>query len=438
MKQSKKKLQMARAAIPKSVRQALAPTINSAIKNALRTGGGALGAASGAPLGMGVSGSVMGSKLGARLSKAIGSGDYQIAADMKANSLFKGDGPTMPSFGGSSVTRFKHREYIGDIYAGANNSFTLQKFPVQPSFRESFPYLAQISRNFTRYHMKGLIYEFVSTTSPYLAGGAMGSVIMAMQYDPALPDYTSKPQMENSDFAVSARPDSSILYGVECANQPVGGYYLRSSASLATQPLNFTDMGTMYVAVQNTTIASGTALGELWVTYDVEFAIPLITPARYGFSSYAWNTQLATSTNSPFTNAAYVGSVLIGDMSEAVVVSNATSATFTFPNVSIGDIIQLVGIVTYDTVSALASSTGLRWSGATRCQNYTESLLPASTLANSPNSLGQVCGKHIATVCVTVTGLSPTVTLSAPTVTTATISVAQVTATVLFGSGASF
>jgi len=237
---------------------------------------------------------------------------------------------------------------------------------------------------------------------------------------------------------VSARPDSSILYGVECANQPVGGYYLRSSSSLAAQPLNFTDMGTMYVAVQNTTITPGTALGELWVTYDVEFAIPLITPARYGFSSFAWNTQLVASTNSPFTNAAYVGSVLIGDMSEATVASGSNFATFTFPNVSIGDIIQFTAIMNTDTLSAIASSVGLRWTSPQRCAIYGESLLASSTQANAPNATGQTCQKHIAVTCVTVTGLAPTINLTAPTMTTATISSCFVSATILMGSGASF
>lgn len=439
LKKAKKQLQAARASVPKSIRKALAPSINSAIKSALRGGGAALGAAAGSSMGMGVSGSVAGSKLGARLSKAIGSGDYEIQSDVKANSLFKGDGPSMPSFGSSSITRFKHREYIGDVVAGANNSFSFQKYAVQPAFRESFPYLAQISRNFTRYHMKGLIYEYVSTTSPYLAGGAMGSVIMAMQYDPVLPDYASKPQMENSDFAISARPDHSIMYGVECLNQPVGGYYLRSSASLTTQPLNFTDMGTMYVAVQNSTIPAGTPLGELWVTYDIELAIPLLSPARYAFARLNWDTLAVTSLNSPFTAAAYQGSNLIGDFSELTVTNSGTQAVLSMPNVSIGDVIMITAVVEISsggTATGL-TSTGLRFAGLNRATIVNDPITTLSTQQTAPNTVGQICDTHVATIIISVTGQNPNITVVGPAVSgVGNTWQSSVTLTTLFGSGA--
>jgi len=438
VKKTKKQLQTARAAVPKSVRQALAPTINKAIKSALISGGGLAGAAAGSSMGMGVSGSIAGSKLGARLSKAIGSGDYEIQNDIKANSLFKGDGPSMPSFGSSSVTRFKHREYIGDVFAGANNTFTLQKWAVQPALRDSFPYLAQMSINFTRYHMKGLIYEFVSTTSPYLAGGAMGSVVMAMQYDPVLPDFTSKAQMDNSDFAISTRPDKSIMYGVECVGQPMGGYYLRSSAGLATQPINFTDMGTMYIGVQNTTIPVGTSLGELWVTYDVEFSIPLLSPARFGYYHQNWDTGALTTTDSPFSAVYALAPTIYGDFTSSTYSGNGnTTVLLTFPNLMIGDTFLVSFMQKPGTGdAALLANTGMTINVNTNCAVATD----ANGVGQQFRSAG-VAGRGYAMITgwyvYIVTGANPSIQLLASSYTVAQTVKASVTVTQLFGSGAS-
>lgn len=425
-KKAKKALLTARAAVPKSVKK----QVKNEVSRLIRSGSAAAGASIGAYAGQPALGSIAGTQVGKRLSKAIGSGDYEIVNDVKANSLFKGDGPSLPSFGGSSATRFKHREYIGDVYAGANNSFSIQKWAVQPAYADSFPFLSQLTRNFTRYHMKGLIYEFVSTTSPYLAGGAMGSVILAMQYDPTLPDFSTKAQMDNSDFAISVRPDSSVMYGVECMGQPVQGYYLRTGGTLINQPLNFTDMGNMYVGVQNTTIAAGTSLGELWVTYDVEMSIPRISPARYGFLRLGYNAPAAGSTTAFYNTQFY--STSQGELTATTIEFNGGKSTGTlrFIGLQRNDILLLNCTFAMTTTSAFTSTwvTG----NLVDCEIATDA---SGNAAGAMNFNGSNLNSAVLVIAVRITGDNPRMAISVPSVTTATSAYTYITITDMFGAG---
>lgn len=337
----------------KAIGAAAARSLKPVIKQALRAGGASLGRTVGSKFGNSALGGRLGGKLGARISRLIGSGDYTSSEKVSYNSLFPSatrEG-ALSSFGSTnSSVRIKHREYLDDVYSGGSNAFSINAWPIQPGLAATFQYLSQIATNFEEYVFHGLVFEFVSTTSPYFSAGAMGSVIMSCEYDPTLPAYTSKPQMENSDFAISARPDTSMLYGIECKDQPVTGRYVRTTQ--VGQPLSFTDMGNFYLATQ-TQIAAGTILGELWVTYDVEFRKPHISPARYGmFRASTVNGTGAFKINSSF-----------GALLNTTISGSGTSYVVTFPDANIGDIYlitqKLTALGTGAALAAASSSDGV-------------------------------------------------------------------------------
>jgi hypothetical protein len=332
--------------------KAIAPQLKSMVKAGLHHAGGALGSYAGNKFGNSSTGKKVGQNLAARISRLIGSGDYTTNS-VAANSLMKGGSTTnaLASFGSTSGgVRIQHREYISDVYAGAINSFAIiETLPVNPGLSSTFQYLAQIAQNFEEYIFHGLVFEFVSTTSPYLSGGAMGSIVMSMEYDSALAAFTSKPQMENSDFAISARPDTSILYGIECKDQPLNGRYVRGSGTLTNQPVNLTDIGTMYIGNQNTTITAGTSLGELWVTYDVELRKPHIAPARWGFYT---NTGTSTA-NTQLIILSKGTEVAQGSLTGAYTSGGITY----FPNANLGDT-YLISYVDYLSAVSTVSVGG--------------------------------------------------------------------------------
>lgn len=269
------------------IKDIVRPMVKQSIMTAGTSLGGSLGTGFGGPPGA-MAGAAAGRMLAARFSKLIGSGDYATnISEIAHNSLVRSSGASeYASFSDSKTSvRLRHREYLQDVFAGGSSTFANTAFAVNPGLSNSFPFLAQLAGNFEEYHMHGLVFEFVSTTSPYNASSAMGSVIMAMEYNANSPNYSSKPQMENSDFAVSARPDKSMIYGVECSNNASANYYVRQGSS--GLPLTTTDIGNFQIATL-TPIAAGTTLGELWVSYDIELFRPKISPSRYGYAHWSF------------------------------------------------------------------------------------------------------------------------------------------------------
>jgi hypothetical protein len=300
------KLSSMRASVDKAVKskvgKEIAAIARPLVKKALMSGGAGMGGYVG-----GSKGRQVGSYIGSKLSKLVGSGDYEVSEPTSTNSLFPKSGmkqtTALASFGNNKDgVRMKHREFIGDLKAGVQNSFSVTPFPLNPGLVQVFPFLAAIANNFEEYQFHGLVFEFVTNTSPYSTVSNMGSIVMAAQYDAYNTPYVSKLQMENSDYAVSSIPHRNMMYGFECANHVQPYYYVRSGT--VSQPINLTDIGTFYVGVQNTTaFAEGSVLGELWITYDVELLRPRLVPSLVPQvpNRMHWSGYQVTAGTSAFT-----------------------------------------------------------------------------------------------------------------------------------------
>jgi hypothetical protein len=172
--------------------------------------------------------------------------------------------------------------------------------------------------------------------------------------------------MENSDFALSARSDRNMMYGVECKDQQSNGLYVRTSAQPVNQPVNFTDFGNFYIACQNTTIGEGTVLGEVWVTYDIEFQIPHMPSSRFGYLHQEYVISATSASLIPLqTN---IGSYYAYGSMSSVTWNYTTGnlSSISFPQATLGDIYQInitafTGSETYSVLPSLTFSgmTGL-------------------------------------------------------------------------------
>lgn len=335
---------------PDAAAKTIQTMVKSAVAKGLRGAGGMAGAYLGSKIGMGERGRAMGRGVGARLSRLLGSGDYTTnQGDLIANSLFGKGGQAAGGPGtfemSSGGVRIKHREYIQDIFLSSTvgASFTNSTFIVNPGNSWVFPYLAQLAANFEQYKFKGLVFEFVSSTSQF-GQTALGTYVMAMEYNAAAPAFTSKPQMENSDYALSARLDKCGMYGVECAPGSQAQEYFYVRAPGQTVVPNLYDVGLMQLGVATTTVAAGgtglvagSAIGELWVTYDVELIRPRISVFRPGYlhlRSTGVTTALPLGPQANQTTNAY------GSLTGAnVAVSGPTFVLF--PHVTIGDVVSI-------------------------------------------------------------------------------------------------
>lgn len=325
----------------------LKKAIQPLVKKALTSGGAYLGGATGVP-----GGALFGRELGSKLSRLIGSGDYET--NVSVNDLIRPQG-VRPSatFGEDlNLVRIRRREFIGDISTSAvAGAFVNYSFPINAGYRTTFPFLSQLADNYEEYCFDGLVFEFVSSASPYIANTALGTVVAAMEYNSSMPPFSTKYTMENSALAVSTRLDHNLMYGVECAkgSNVQNCYYVRSGAS--TLPLTTTDLGLFQLAIAPAAgVTASSVVGELWVTYDVVLSRPILNASR---SAYYHANSINAVAASPFgvslKSSSYGGAISV----------TLTSTVLTITNAVVGDVYSFYwlfaggvgGVLVYPTLT---------------------------------------------------------------------------------------
>jgi len=203
-----------------------------------------------------------------------GNGAYTI----NNNSLLSGmDPPSFIDGKNEHGVMVRHREYLGDITP--TSAFTIQTFNINPGLDSTFPWLSGVANNFEQYRFHGLLFEFKSMCSDSVvstnANGALGTVIMATQYNALDVPFPDKRTMENYEFANSAKPSESQLHPVECkpSLSTLSTLYTRSGAIAAGSDQRFYDLGEFNIATQGMQSTTGVC-GELWVTFEVELIKP--------------------------------------------------------------------------------------------------------------------------------------------------------------------
>lgn len=215
----------------------------------------------------------VGKFLGSGIGSIFGSGDYQMIGNQPKYNLLM-NGAQIPKFSSEKATNIiSHREYLGDITGTAN--FTNRQYPLNPGMAETFPWLATIAQNYQEYWFHGIIFEFRPLITDFVTSGAPGVVIMATNYNADAPVYNTKQEMENSEFAVSVKPTNSLIHGIECAHSQtiLPQRYIRTGAVTSGQDLRLYDVGNFQFASQSNPVQN---LGELWVSYTVEFFKPIL------------------------------------------------------------------------------------------------------------------------------------------------------------------
>ena len=66
---------------------------------------------------------------------------------------------------------------------------------------DTFPWGFATAINYTTYRIRGMVFEYKSLSSEYTSTPYMGFVAMGTQYNVLEPTFTSKKQLENSEYA---------------------------------------------------------------------------------------------------------------------------------------------------------------------------------------------------------------------------------------------
>lgn len=222
----------------------------------------------------GSGGAELGSKAAGWFADILGVGDYRV----NSNSIIRGTDPPLFNKNGRG-TIIRHREYITDI--NSSIAFEYKTFSINPGLGGSFPWLHQIASNFEEYCIRGMVFEFKSNSADALnsTNTALGTVIMATQYNTLNPPFTDKQTMENYEFCTSAKPSQSFVHPIECAvgENPLHVMYVRTGETTIGDKRLY-DLGTFQISTVGMQAAS--VIGELWVTYDVEFLKPRLSPVN--------------------------------------------------------------------------------------------------------------------------------------------------------------
>nr|QKV51185.1 putative capsid protein [Crucivirus sp.] len=269
-----------------------APKKRSEAGGAFRSGGsvlgGMLGTALGGPAG-GAVGGLIGRGAGAMFSKLLGHGDYTVSNvdQLKHNNIALSNAAQLPIFGSGKVAcKFVHREFLGDVYSSATpGAFKIDSYPINPGQSETFPWLSGVvGAKFQQYRINGLSFEFRSMSSDALnsTNTALGSVIMSTDYDSADNVFTSKQEMENTEYGVSCKPSANMLHGIECERfqTPVSELYIRAFDVPAGKDIRLYDLGRFSIATVGCQ-GAGVNLGELWATYDIDAFKAIEQPPQY-------------------------------------------------------------------------------------------------------------------------------------------------------------
>jgi hypothetical protein len=257
-------------------------------------------------------GGTIGAKLGSRkvgegvgsfLGRFTGTGDYMVHGNTLARSGRVVEGTPIPAFTavGRGI-RVTHREYLGDVTASAvAGQFSISNYSVNPGLFTTFPWLSAFANQFDEWVPNGIVAIYNPLSSFYSGTTSLGTVIIASDYDVNDDAYTSKVEMENSEFAVSGSTAVALMHPIECAagERPLKVLYTRSGA-VPDGDLRFHDLCNLQVATQGCT--ANQVCGELWISFDITFYKTQLYGSILGKSLLFGEYFLNSSATTPFTN----------------------------------------------------------------------------------------------------------------------------------------
>lgn len=219
----------------------------------------------------------LGFAAGHLIGRVVGSGDYMMSPFPVSRNILV-NGKELPQFASDKISNVVcHREYIKDITTGAAGTFSLESFLINPGRRDTFPWLSNLAGSYEQYKIHGMIFEFKSTSADSLnsTNTALGSVTMSTEYDVRDANYPNKTTMQNAEFAQSAKPSLSQMHAIECdpKQSVMTQLYVKGREEIASSDQRFYDFAKFQIATSGFQ-ASNVVIGELWVTYCIEFFKP--------------------------------------------------------------------------------------------------------------------------------------------------------------------
>lgn len=243
-------------------------------------------------------GSMFGGWLGNVIKTATGFGEYEV----RANSLYEGSQvpfvANRPTINGTTIS---HREYVMDLCTSSTpGAFKSNQFNINPALGSTFEWLAQIAANYEEYVLEGCLFVFRSMSADALnsTNTALGSVIMATQYNTYQPIFANKAEMENHAYSMSCKPSEDCVHPIECDphQSSITTLFTRAGTVPTGADQRLYDIGRFEIATVGFQ-AADVNIGELHVTYQVSLMKPRLFTALGRALPFYHATNFGTWTN---------------------------------------------------------------------------------------------------------------------------------------------
>lgn len=216
----------------------------------------------------------------------------------------------------------RHREYCQDVLGSVN--FTIQLgLSINPGSTNLFPWLSSMASNYESYLFNSLIFRYENTCNTV----ATGTVILAVDYDPDDPLPSTKAQA--LAYRGSVRSPAWSHSEHRSLREDLSkrkSYYVRRGALPAGAERDTYDVGTLNVITQG--MGDTSAVGELYVEYEIRFMTPQIGDLSLGNSLYA----RLNGNNAGPTNSFQLSNGLLSNLGIEVVNSGPSEWQFFFLN----------------------------------------------------------------------------------------------------------
>jgi hypothetical protein len=340
-------------------------------------------------IGQSAAGSSVGTSLGATLSKWLGAGDYEVSR----NSLVAKASSGIPVMHSSNQTvTVRHREYIGPI-SGSVGFAVQYQLTLNPGLAATFPWLSGIAGNFQEYNIKGAVFHYVPSSGMAISGtnSALGNVMIQTSYRSGDTPPYSKQSMLNEYWANECLPSEPMVHPIECdpRENPFSIHYVRSGGVPDANLLMY-DLGVTYVCTQG--MQAVNAVGDLWVTYEIELKKPIVSSTVTTLSSYyaaSFNGGTATGPFAGTLSNSY-GTLPVGLAGQTVTIPLGFAGTF-------------VVHIDAKSTAGCTCTTGLPWFGASTFTNCVAAptAMPATPWGTSIGGTSQLVYEFGYAVAVT-------------------------------------
>lgn len=174
-----------------------------------------------------------------------------------------------------NAIRIKHREYLKEVVAAYSppGEPVVESILVNPGLASTFPWLSAIANRYESYTFHKLCFHYM----PNCSTATPGSVILSPDYDvsDALPDSLAALQSAPNSVRTSVWSEIRMDCTPYLLQTLVKERFVRSSSTQVTgQDMRLYDAVQVFVATVNMSLA--TAIGSLWIEYDVSLRTPSV------------------------------------------------------------------------------------------------------------------------------------------------------------------